>query len=124
MPKPQRYTPQQVAEALLDNAAVVADAAAELGCTPRTVYNYCKRYPAVYDALEEARKDKYARVERSLLSIAEDHGHKDQLRAIERVIRLYSKKVNDGNDWHDEDGALGAGVTVTVNYPSDIPDPD
>lgn len=41
----QRYTKQQIADALAETKGMVTIAARKLGCTTQTVYNYIERYP-------------------------------------------------------------------------------
>ena len=54
--KPQRYTAEQVAEALTATKGMVTLAARKLGCDPKTVRNYAQRYPTVAQAIVEARE--------------------------------------------------------------------
>jgi len=57
MPSPLRkYTPQQVIAALTESRGMVTVAAKRLTCDPCTVRKYCHRYPAVREALYEARE--------------------------------------------------------------------
>ena len=51
----QRYTAQQVIDALHQMHGLVSLAAKLLRCDPETIHNYCKRYPAVQAAKEAAR---------------------------------------------------------------------
>ena len=51
----QRFTPQQVADALNETRGMVFLAAKKLGCSDVTIYNYAKRYKAVGDALRQQR---------------------------------------------------------------------
>ena len=51
----QRYTPKQVAQALIKAKGMVYIAAKRLGCNPDTIQNYCKRYPSVQAAKEAQR---------------------------------------------------------------------
>ena len=121
---PPRYTPQQVAEALYKTGGVVLRAARKLKCSARTIYNYLDKYPALRDSLKDARKDTYAMADEGLVAMAENPDHKDHKWAIQRLLQLYSNSVDDGVDHTDDDTSTAGGVTVTVNYPSDIPDPD
>ena len=50
-----RYTTQQVIEALHATRGLVYLAAQRLGCDPDTIMNYCKRYPTVEQAKHDAR---------------------------------------------------------------------
>jgi hypothetical protein len=53
--KRERYTPEQVAEALRKTKGLLFLAAKHLGCEPETIRNYCKRYPSVQAAREIER---------------------------------------------------------------------
>lgn len=60
MANKERYTPKQVIEALQSADGYVSRAAYELKCTPKTVYEYKKRYPEIaeeWDAIREKRHD-------------------------------------------------------------------
>ncbi len=52
----QKYTPEQVIEALGETRGLVSLAARKLECDAATVRNYAKRYKAVAEALVEARE--------------------------------------------------------------------
>lgn len=54
-PRAQRYTPEQVADALTRSKGLITVAARSLGCDPMTVRNYMKRYVSVQRAKDEAR---------------------------------------------------------------------
>jgi hypothetical protein len=51
----QRYTAQQVIDALQTTKGMVFLAAKRLQCAPETVVNYCRRYPSVEAAKQDAR---------------------------------------------------------------------
>ena len=55
MAKKNRYTKQQVIDALKATSGMVYLAALRLRCDPDTVMNYCKRYPEVEAAKHDAR---------------------------------------------------------------------
>jgi hypothetical protein len=55
MAKTCKYTQQQMVDALVSTKGMVYLSAQRLGCTPETVMNYCKRYPAVEQAKHDAR---------------------------------------------------------------------
>ena len=50
-----KYTPEQVAEALISTNGMVFLAADKLGCTAQTVYNYAKRHKIVSEAIEHQK---------------------------------------------------------------------
>jgi hypothetical protein len=55
MAKRNRYTAQQVIDALTATHGMVYLAAQQLRCDPDTVMRYCKRYPTVEQAKQDAR---------------------------------------------------------------------
>ena len=55
--KPHRYSTKQVIEALRATKGMVSLAAQRLQCDPDTVQNYCKKFPTVAQAKENARTE-------------------------------------------------------------------
>jgi len=55
MAKKNRYTAQQMIDALAASRGLVYLAAQRLQCDPDTVMRYCKRYPTVEQAKHDAR---------------------------------------------------------------------
>src|SRR5262245_22642935 len=53
----QRYTAQQVIDALTATRGLVTLAAKRLGCDTDTIRNYAKRYPSVAKVKAEAREE-------------------------------------------------------------------
>lgn len=51
----QKFTPQQVAEALRASKGMVYVAARTLGCSANTIYNYIERYKAVKEVMKQER---------------------------------------------------------------------
>ena len=66
MAKKQRYTAQQVIDALQDAKGYVSKAASFLRCAPTTVYEYAKRYPTVQQAWDDIREERHDFVENAL----------------------------------------------------------
>lgn len=56
MARTQKYTAEQVADALRRTNGLRSIAAHSLGCTPQTVRNYVLRYKMVQEAEKEARE--------------------------------------------------------------------
>lgn len=54
MPKPRKFTAEQVAEALRAAGGLVTVTADRLGCTPLTVRHYMQKCPTVRQAWEDA----------------------------------------------------------------------
>ena len=65
----QRYTAQEVIDALWAANGVVIRAANRLGCNPSTVYDYANRYVTVKDAMQEARRNTYAEAQGYLVAV-------------------------------------------------------
>lgn len=63
----QRYTPDQVAEAVTKSRGILTGAAQALGCSRQTVDNYVKRHKKVRDAYDNARETTIDFVETKLL---------------------------------------------------------
>ena len=55
MAKRHRYTTQQMIDALKATHGMVYLAAQQLRCNPSTVMNYCKTFPTVEQAKQDAR---------------------------------------------------------------------
>lgn len=51
--RPLKYTPEEVAQALMARGGIMSLAAKQLGCDPETVASYCKRFKAC----EQAKRD-------------------------------------------------------------------
>lgn len=56
MSKRERYTAEQVAEAVKKSYGIINGAAVALGCSRQTVENYIKKYKVVKDAYSEANE--------------------------------------------------------------------
>ena len=63
MAKRHRFTVQQVIDALRSTRGLIHLAARQLQCNPQTIMNYCKKFPTVEQAKQDARGE--------LLDIAE-----------------------------------------------------
>lgn len=55
MKKPT-YTPQQIADAVIEAKGLISIAARRVGCDPKTIRNYAKRHKVVADAIFEAKE--------------------------------------------------------------------
>jgi len=69
MAKSERYTTQQIIDALHEADGYVAKTASILHCNPSTVYNYSKRYPSVAAAWEDIREARHDHVENALMKL-------------------------------------------------------
>jgi hypothetical protein len=68
MAKTYRYTVQQVIRALQSSHGMVYVAAKQLQCSPKTIMNYCKKFPTVKQAMHDAREAITDEVELRLLA--------------------------------------------------------
>lgn len=53
--KKAKWTTKQMIDAITETHGMVYLAARKLGCDPKTVYNYAKRYASVQEAINEHR---------------------------------------------------------------------
>src|SRR5262245_38015956 len=53
--KKQKWTAQQMIDALKETKGMVYLAARKIGCDPKTVYTYAKRYASVQAAIDDER---------------------------------------------------------------------
>ena len=67
MARPQQFTPEEVAAALVAQKGIVSAAAAYLKCSRQTVQKYLKRYKAVRLAADEANETMKDFVEQQLI---------------------------------------------------------
>lgn len=98
----QRYTAEQVAEALRAAGGVNADAAQRLGCHRTTVMDYMRRYPQVREVYEDARavvvdmaesqlkalveKGVWPAIRFVLVTLGRDRGYSDKRTPTERFM--------------------------------------
>jgi hypothetical protein len=66
MAKSEKYTAQQVIDALQEAKGYVSKAASLLQCSPVTVYNYADRYKSVRRAWDDIREERHDFVENAL----------------------------------------------------------
>ena len=117
MARTQEYTAKQVADAIRQANGVVKTAAAQLGCTPATVYNYADRYVTVQEALDESRKDLAGEAEGYLVAMMRDREHPKHYKAVKDVLRNYHP-----DDWSDTKKELdhgGDAFDITIVPPDD-----
>ncbi|MBA3829870.1 MAG: hypothetical protein H0X33_13100 [Taibaiella sp.] len=55
MARTKQFKPQQIIDALVKNHGMVYLSAKELGCEPKTIYNYAKDSPEIQEAINNAR---------------------------------------------------------------------
>lgn len=52
----QKYTPEEIAEALEASSGMISPAARALGCSRNTIKRYIKAYPEIQQTIEDARE--------------------------------------------------------------------
>ena len=65
--RPQRFTEEQVAQAVMEAGGILTTAARRLGCASCTVYEYIERFPALKHVLTEARESSVDLAESKLI---------------------------------------------------------
>ncbi len=66
MAKKERYTAQEVIDALNDAKGYVSKTASNLRCNPCTVYAYANRHPTIQQAWDDIREARHDSVESAL----------------------------------------------------------
>lgn len=84
----ERYTAEQMVDALLKAKGLVSVAAKMLGCTPRTVHAYINRYATVAQAKTEAREGILDMAEARLFQAID----KGEPWAISSILRTLGKE--------------------------------
>lgn len=69
MTKKREFDPADIAAALVKHKGDLVDAADEVGCTVRTIYNYKDKYSVVADAMDETRKRTHNYVRNKLMDL-------------------------------------------------------
>lgn len=69
MARKRKYKPEDIATAILTHRGDLVDAAAAVGCTVRTFYNYRDEYPIVAEAMDETKKRTHNHVRNKLLEL-------------------------------------------------------
>ena len=68
----EKYTAQQVIDALEESKGIIAVASRKLGCTRATVYRYLKNYSTVKQAYDDANETNIDFVENKLMKAIDD----------------------------------------------------
>ena len=114
----ERYTTQEVIEAIQAAKGLKSVAARRLGCSWWTVHRMCQRHPTVQRAYEETREQLVDLAEAKLmvkLNIGEDSS----------IIKWVLATLGKDRGWVERKeltGADGQSLQVNVTYDSDNPD--
>lgn len=106
-----RYTPQEVADALIEGGGFITRAARSLGCTSNTVRNYINRHAKCREAVQEARE--------RMLDTAEGKLFQQILDGNMTAIIFYLKTQGKGRGYIERQevtGTDGGAVTIRVVY--------
>lgn len=107
MARRQKYSAEQVIEAIKQSKGIVTTAAKALGCSRATVNNYVKKFVTVADALEETRETTLDFVESQLMKQIQN----DNLTAI--IFFLKTQGKNRGyNERTEFTGDLSGKIEV------------
>ena len=121
----EKYTAAEIVNAVHNACGSVEHAAEILDCSPSTVYRYAKRYSTVEQAINDARINVYAEAEGALHAMVRNAEHRKHFQAVMKVLRTYSRFVDDGVNYQDDEtGQAITATSVTVNYPNSVPEPD
>ena len=123
----QRYTAEQVANALTAAQGMKTVAARNLGCTYQTVQNYIERYATVRQALDEALERLGDKIESTLLSRAfgkyDDDGNEIMPPSTAELIFLAkthpAMKRRGYSERHELTGADGGALEFKLAYPDE-----
>ena len=106
----EKYTAQQVIDALVESKGIIAGASRRLGTTRATVYRYIKNYATVKTAYEEARESNIDFVESRLMKAIQDGNVTAMIFFLKTVGRGrgYNEKIDV-----DHDGTIEFVVTYS-----------
>jgi len=119
----QRYTAQEVVDAIEAEDGVVRDVAERLGCSRMTIYRYRDRYKTVAQALEKNRTSLVFEMRDRLKDLARDPDVTDSVRrdAIQKLLEVFDDEI----DWADRtrkehSGPDGESLRLQWVHPDDV----
>lgn len=116
----QKYTVQQIIDALAANEGRVAIAAEELGCQAQTIYNYRDRYPTIEQFIQHKREKRLDLAENSLWDLV----LAGNLGAVIFFLKTQGKDrgYTERQELTGKDGGPIVTKAYTVVSPDDWPD--
>jgi len=108
-----KYTAEQMIAALVKSGGIKSAAAKLLGCGSSTVKRYCKKYPTIQQAADEARE--------AMVDFAESQLIKQIRNGNMTAIIFYLKTMGKGRGYVEHPGfELYGDVTFTVKLPPEL----
>ncbi len=107
----ERYTAEQVAEAITETRGFITYTAKRLGCDRSTVYNYIKRYPICADAVADAREGFLDMAEMALHKKVQD----EDITAIIFALKTVGKSRGYAQRY-ELTGSDGGALEVKIDY--------
>jgi transposase-like protein len=90
--KTERYTAEQVVEALKQHDGIISDSASALGCTQQTIRNYRKRYASVAQAIHDGRESLVDQAEGVICKSLDSENENTALRAAMFILKTMGKR--------------------------------
>lgn len=107
----QKYTPQQMIDALMETGGIVTEACRILGCHRSTYYEYIKQYPEIKEAHDACNEDSLDESESVLMRFVRGEikgmGPRERLDAVKYHLRTKGRTRGYG-DRMEIAGAEGA----------------
>lgn len=114
--RPQKFTPEEVANALRLKRGLIYPTSKALGCTPKTVRVYIKRYASVREVLEEQRERLIDSAELRLIDAVEGRA---EPWAVAMVLKTLGR--NRGYVERDERSLVNAdGDSIDLDKPVEV----
>lgn len=111
----QRYSAQEVVDAIMQTNGNLANAARMLGCSRETIYNYAKKYATVEQSISEARKQLIDHVEDKLFEAV----NQGNLTAIIFTLKAHPEAKARGwseSNQHEVTGKGGEPLEIVFRY--------
>ncbi len=120
----QRYTIEQMEQALRDSRGLLSPAARRLGCDRATMYNYAARYPRIQQTIDDAREQLIDSAESKLAEAIESKADPWAIQFVLKTLgkhRGYTERTE--TDVTSKGEPLSASRTVFI-LPAKDPAPD
>jgi|DEB0MinimDraft_3_1074331.scaffolds.fasta_scaffold38350_2 hypothetical protein len=111
----QRYTAQEVADAIIETKGFITYTAKKLGCDRKTVYRYIERYDICQQAVTDARAGFLDMAEMTLHNKILDGDVTATIFALKTI-----GKERGYTERHEHSGADGNSLKIEFVYPDEI----